>query len=574
MKTLYQSVDNVLKTLDDYPADNGEQIWTRAELELYLQDGYNRFCRETKAVFDMFYPENVSPAGNWVARWEREYMASGMLSVGQLNFTGGYWERDYAEAGDIGPIRSTMPWEEPYISTTYLDDGDIFSAFYPVPEDNVTVDRATHDNHQLSAEWTRWFEEEDRDFQETQGDPWRFTMDRDGMSSIRVVPAGDGTATENETTGNYGILRLSDTITDDVKDYGDGLVSYWKMDESSGTRYDAIGDNDITSYSTVSSTTGKVDEAATFAGGNNGPYLRGLNIVVNGDDFTIAGWAKVSSGTFYVFSGASPCRVTITDAGVITASFWDPVSGNEQTVSVDTAVSIADDWVFIVMRFDQTNFTVDIRFYGFGANNATTYTLSGDAWTTAYTTINLYFSYTLLTGPNWGTSAGSVDEVSLYRSYLSNNDCDALYADYGTWAGTGAIGTWGSPREVPEYFPMGGQFGIPRRLYSDTSNTRVEYFRLGKDLDEYGFELPDRFVKYPEFFACAKALERDGPGQDIGMAAHFMERYAEGVARMRKRLSENRRAVVGKIGQAGRVPTKPALARLPWKYGRQIRRSW
>ena len=120
---------------------------------------------------------------------------------------------------------------------------------------------------------------------------------------------------------------------------------------------------------------------------------------------------------------------------------------------------------------------------------------------------------------------------------------------------------------------MGAPFGIPRRLYSDTNNTRVEYFRLGKDLASDQIELPDRFVKYVEFYAQAKCLERDGPGQDLKLAAHFMERFLEGERRMALRIGENRRAVTGKIGSSGRVPTKPALARLPWRYGRQIRRA-
>jgi len=566
---LYDSVGNVLKRLDDYPAVSSEQVWTRAELELYLEEGYNAFARQTRCIFDMFYPENVPPAGNYVAKWERNYFATEMIAVGLLNYTGGYWERDYAEASDTGPINSTQPWEASYLSTTFG------AALHPLPEDVVAVDRVTHDFHAMSPEFTRWFESNDRDFEETEGTPQRFSLDRYGIGGMRVVPAGEADASTYSVIGTYGILRLLDTVTDDIEGYGDGLYCYWKLDEPSGTRYAAVGDYDFTEYNsvTVSSTTGKVDDAATFAGGANGPYLYKVGIPITGS-FTLAAWANVSSGTFYVLSGSHPLRLTITDAGVVSVSMWDPTSGNEQTATVTTGVSIADDWVFVVVRFDQTNFVMDMRFYGFGAYNATTHASTGDAWTNAFTTINLYLSYTIATGPNWGTSAGSVDEIGLFRGYLTDNECDALYAAFGTWAGTGAIGTYGSLREVEEHFPMGGQYGIPRRMYYDTDNTRVEYFRLGKSLDEYPFELPDRFVKYPEFYACAKALERDGPGQDLKLAGHFMERFGDGVRRMVLRLGESRRAVTGKIGSAGRVPTKPALARLPWRYGRQIRRGY
>ena len=347
---LYSSVNTVLKRLDDYPAIAGEQVWTRAELELYLKDGYAAFCRQTKCLLDFFYPENVPDAGNYVGTWELGYYQSGMIAVGLLAFTGGYWERDYAEASGTGPINSTQPWEATYLATIFP------VSLHPVPEDNVAVDRATHDWQQLEPEFTRWLEENDRSYQTTPGRPTRFAMDRDGMSRLRVVPAGDGLATTYTVSGTFGLLR----------------------------------------------------------------------------------------------------------------------------------------------------------------------------------------------------SAGDAD-------------------GFGTWA---PIGSWGVLKEVPEHFPMGAPYGIPRRLYSDTNNTRVEYFRLGKDLDEYAFELPDRFAKYVEFYAQSKALERDGPGQDAALAQHFMGRFQDGVRRMVLRLSENKRSRLSAIGSSGKIPVKPGLARLPYRYGRQIRRAY
>jgi hypothetical protein len=188
---LYDAVNNVLKRLDDYPSVAGESVWTRSEVELYIKDGYDAFCRQTKCILDFFYPENIPQAGNYVARWERGYFDSGMIAVGLLNFSGGQWERDYAEASDTGPVNSTQPWEAEYLTTTFP------VSLHPVPEDNVAVDRATHDWGRLEPEFTRWVEENDRSFQTTTGDPSRFLMDRDGMSRLRVVPAGSGNATTN-----------------------------------------------------------------------------------------------------------------------------------------------------------------------------------------------------------------------------------------------------------------------------------------------------------------------------------------------------------------------------------------
>ena len=212
MTTLYASVNTVLKRLDDYPSINGEQIWTRAEVELYLKDGYNAFCRQTKCLLDFFYPENIPPVGNYTARWELGYYQSGMIAHGILSYSGGLWERDYSQASGTGPINHTQPWEADYIETVFP------AAVHAVPEDNVAVDRATFDLHQLEPEFTRFFEETDRSFQTVTGDPWRFSMDRDGMSRLRLVPAGTGNAETVEIREPFNPLR-----------------AYWTLDESSGT---------------------------------------------------------------------------------------------------------------------------------------------------------------------------------------------------------------------------------------------------------------------------------------------------------------------------------------------------
>ena len=43
-----------------------------------------------------------------------------------------------------------------------------------------------------------------------------------------------------------------------------GLVSYWALDETSGTRYDSHGSNDLTDNNTVGYTTGVQGNAADF----------------------------------------------------------------------------------------------------------------------------------------------------------------------------------------------------------------------------------------------------------------------------------------------------------------------
>lgn len=577
---LYTSVDNVLKRLDDFPADNSEQIWTRAELELYLQEGYNAFCRQTKCLFDMYYPENVSPAGNYMAKWERDYFESGMIAVGLMGHTGGYWERDYAQAGSIGPIRHNEPWEADYLAD--MDDTDIFSAFYPVPEDNVTVDRVTHDMHQLSPEWTRWFEAEDRDFQETQGDPWRFVMDRDGMSSIRLVPAGPGDASTYDVLGTYGLLRNRSEYASGLfdTDLMSGLIAYWRLNEATGTREDFTGGYHLSEVGSVSYAAGKYGAAASFADSSN--YLTNTRMKVGrtGNGMTLALWIyrRAAPASSYVcpFSSAQSVnpafQIRFNSSGRPDVYVRDG-AGTLITVAPTAGDSMCDDaWHMLIVTYNESSDGLlhvysPTAGYDEVSSTAGTSTIKDDNGGVMVGRGGA--------GPYaWGETGYTalVDAVAVWDRALSSDERDDLYA-WNTTAKT-VFGTWGSLREIPEHFPMGGQWGIPRRMYYDTKNTRVEYFRLGKDLDEYAWELPDRFVKYAEFYACAKALERDGSGQNMALAGHFMERFSDGVRRMVKRLSECKRAVVGQIGGTGRVPTKPALARLPWKYGRQIRRGY
>jgi hypothetical protein len=570
---LYTSVNNVLKRLDDYPTISGEQVWTRAEIELYLKDGYNAFCRQTKCLLDFFYPENVPQAGNYVARWERTYFDSGMIAVGLIGFSGGYWERDYALASATGPANSTQPWESEYLVTVFA------AALHPVPEDNVTVDRATHNFHRLNPEYTRFFEQTSRDFQTTTGEPWRFTMDRDGIGGFRTIPAGSGNATQNTIADPYLSLR-----------------AYWALDEASGDRVDSVGDADLTAVNTPGTVAGKIGDAATFTAASSQALYRAGQVDIDGQyGISIAFWvyAPTGSPTFarYFFDGAfftSYLTIDTQNSAPLVVSFVAANDAGEITTSGSVLPS-HDNWHHVSAKYDPATMLTYISV------NRAAWSAAPTPLAAAHPTVSEDYGAgaVWLGGYPGAYSTSYMDEVGLWNAALSDAAFDLHYAltrpdfkaggkpfgllrsasstEFGTWA---PVGTWGVLREIPEHFPMGAQYGIPRRLYSDTANTRVEYWRLGKDPDENGFEIPERFMRYAEFFAQAKALERDGPGQDLKLSEHFMGRFNSGVRRMVLRLGENKRAVSGKIGSPGRVPTTPSLARLPWKYGRQIRRGY
>jgi hypothetical protein len=74
------------------------------------------------------------------------------------------------------------------------------------------------------------------------------------------------------------------------------LVSFWKLDESSGTRYDAFGSNDLTDNNTVGQGTGTVYANAADFEVTNDEYLTvSDNAGLRPANFTFSCWLKLES---------------------------------------------------------------------------------------------------------------------------------------------------------------------------------------------------------------------------------------------------------------------------------------
>jgi len=72
----------------------------------------------------------------------------------------------------------------------------------------------------------------------------------------------------------------------------DNLISFWELEEASGTRNDARGANHLTDNNTVTQAVGKVGNAAQFTAANN-EYLSvasNSDFVLGTGDFTFCGW--------------------------------------------------------------------------------------------------------------------------------------------------------------------------------------------------------------------------------------------------------------------------------------------
>lgn len=217
----------------------------------------------------------------------------------------------------------------------------------------------------------------------------------------------------------------------------DSLTAYWDLDESSGTRVDSVGSNDLTDNNTVGSVTGKQGNAASFDDAND-EYL---SIADNSDvstgdiDFTIACWVRLddksnnygiickwgflnaaNSREYRIFysSGADRFQFIVSSDGTAT---------NEVPVSADNFGSpSAGTFYFILAYHDSVNNEIGIQ-----VNNGTADTVSHSAG--VYDgTASLFFGALDVSGaivPN--DLDGAIDEAGLWKRILTSQETSDLY---------------------------------------------------------------------------------------------------------------------------------------------------
>lgn len=200
----------------------------------------------------------------------------------------------------------------------------------------------------------------------------------------------------------------------------DDLVSYWSLDEASGTRIDAHGSNDLADNGGVTGTSG----VATFDGSND--YL---NIASNaslqmGDiDFSIV--------YFFRASTVSNPRGHVAKVSAASGATWEYYIrtngttlefnvGNGSTVGTATTTIANNTWYFVVAVHDSVN--NELRLYLDGTLVSTV------AWTTGALVGGGAFAL----GARPATSyahffGGDLDEVGLWKRALTPAEITDLY---------------------------------------------------------------------------------------------------------------------------------------------------
>ena len=211
------------------------------------------------------------------------------------------------------------------------------------------------------------------------------------------------------------------------------LISYWTLDEASGTRVDSVTSsaNDLTDNNTVTQNPGKISNAAQFTAANLEFLSRADNASLStGDiDFTLAGWVYLDSlGAFRVAVGK---RENATNR-----EYWFEVNNSDQmrfivssngalqdgVVTASSVTLSTGTWYFVVAWHDSVANTVNIQ-----VNNGTAHSA---AFSLGVFDGGSRFAIGVGESSNYWN--GRIDEVGFWKRVLTAAERTNLYN-----AGTG-----------------------------------------------------------------------------------------------------------------------------------------
>ena len=201
------------------------------------------------------------------------------------------------------------------------------------------------------------------------------------------------------------------------------LISWWPLEETSGTRFDSHGSNHLADNNTVTTNAAKVGaNAAQFTSANSEWLSHASNASLQtGDvDFTITGWVYFDSAATMVLvekedAGGNEYRLAKNGAGQIEFTVWVAATPKVATTS---ALSLST-WYFVVAWHDATGNTVNIQIdNGTAVSTATGGSLG--AATTAAVQVGRKYDSTLYYN-------GRIDELTFWKTVLTPGEKTSLY---------------------------------------------------------------------------------------------------------------------------------------------------
>jgi hypothetical protein len=206
-------------------------------------------------------------------------------------------------------------------------------------------------------------------------------------------------------------------------------VSYWKLDEASGTRADSFGGNNLTDNNGVGSASGVVGNDAVFvaAAGTYLSHASNSSLQVTGD-FTFACWIKLGSQP----SGSNAYSIITKDIdtgrdytldyspGYRYLRFYHAYNGDVNTLCCNDTPLSNGTWYFVVIWYDATANKDYMR-----VNDSLLY---GDPYTPG--TIQTSTEFRIGSRPYPGYNDyfdGEIDEVGFWKRVLTSAEITSLY---------------------------------------------------------------------------------------------------------------------------------------------------
>ncbi len=225
--TLNDATARVQRQLDD---EDGE-VWTRDQIKVFIQDGYDSLCRDSECLYDILMFDSQPAIGNYTRDFERDFMTD-MPIFGRFNFTREF-ERAYVDEGARGPMSITKQSDAAYL--TGAGEAPSAKTVGYLPDRFVSVERVTHDWYRLLPESARYLRKSRNIYQTEQGGVFSYSMDQDGLFAFRTVgvPVTTLQTTTHTISGTFGVIRAF-TATDGGQDLDPASETYILNDNGFG----------------------------------------------------------------------------------------------------------------------------------------------------------------------------------------------------------------------------------------------------------------------------------------------------------------------------------------------------
>jgi len=212
----------------------------------------------------------------------------------------------------------------------------------------------------------------------------------------------------------------------------DNLVSYWKLDESSGNAADSVGSNTLTNTNSATYSAGKINNGVAVARASS-QYLTITDATQSGLDITgslsFSFWMKPSSqadarAIFAKYNTTGNQMAYQFRVGASSGlAFWADLSSNGSAVTQVQGGTVTwnnGTWYHIVFVYTASAGTVDC--YSNGSNITT---LSGFPTSLFNSSANFNLGVGLLAGGEYFD--GMIDEAGIWSRALTSTEVTELY---------------------------------------------------------------------------------------------------------------------------------------------------